>query len=287
MNSINGASHCAGKHGSPAPAQQVGAGAPTQGAYGGGPVQQTGGLPNNGSQANYPQGTQSQRLANTMNVSQQLNNGWQGKQDGATRVAVIDDFVTGNDGFNHGAEIDGIIRGGGATTSGAVQGGSNVETVQFNINNGGNRTQNIASSLDRIANLAAQGQRFDAVNISQQDFGNNADTAAVREKIDLLQRQFGIPVVVAAGNNAQGVRNSLAGSAAFVVENSTVGSDFRAANSGLGNVRSEGRFTSQSAANVTARVAQLNELGYSFAQIQQLLSTEAAREGGSLDGRGF
>jgi hypothetical protein len=268
MNGINGSSHCHSKHKA---APQVQQGAPTQSAHGG----QT---PKAGSGA--PAGPQS--LANTLSANRQLNNGWQGRQDGRVRVAVIDDFAT-----NHGQEIDGIIRSGGATASGAVQGGTGVETIRFNINNGGNRTRNIANSLDQIAGLAAQGQQFDAINISQQDFSNSADAAAVREKIDLLQRQFGIPVVVAAGNNANGVRNALAGSAAFVVENSVVGSDFRSQGSGVGNVRSEGRFTSQAAANVTARVAQLRELGYSFSQIQQFLLSESSAEGGSLDGIGI
>lgn len=278
MNTISGSSHCQGKNNNvpqtvnaPPQAGQV------AGAYGAQSAQSPG----------YGASGAAQSLAGALTASQQLHSGWQGRQDGRVTVAVIDDFVTGQDGFNHGQEIDSIIRSGGATASGAVQGGTGVETLRFNINNGGNRTRNIADSLDQIASLAAQGQQFDAVNISQQDFSNSADAAVVREKIDMLQRQFGIPVIVAAGNNPDGVRNALAGSAAFVVENSVVGSDFRSSSSGLGNVRSEGRFTSQAAANVTARVAQLRELGYSFAQIQQFLQSESAAEGGSLDGLGI
>lgn len=257
------------------------------GSYGG--VQQSPGVQQtdhcHGGGSTLPPSGSTSSLANQMVASQQLNTGWQGQRDGAVRVAVIDDFTTDRNGFNHGNEIDGIIRSGGAGTSGSVQDGSGVDTVRFNINNGGSRTRNIANSLDQIAQLAAQGQHFDAVNISQQDFANDADTAAVREKIDLLQRQFGIPVVVAAGNNGQGVRNALAGSAAFVVENSVGGSNARANGSGAGNVRSEGRFTSQAAANVSARVAQLSEMGFSFAQIQQFLQSESFMEGGSLDAR--
>lgn len=272
MSSINSTSHCQ-HHQQAAPAQQRPNNAPVGGAYGG---NQVGGGVQSGAPASPG------NLANTMVASQQLNNGWQGRRDGRTRVAVIDDFAG-----THGNQIDGIIRGGGTTTAGQVQGGAGVETVKFNINNGGNRTRNIANSLDQIAQLAAQGQQFDAINISQQDFANNADTAAVREKIDMLQRQFGIPVIVAAGNNGAGVRNALAGSAAFVVENSVPGSNARAAGSVGGNVRAEGQFTSQAAANVTARVAQLREMGYNFAQIQQFLSNEMFAEGGSLDGLGF
>lgn len=284
MSTINGASSC---HQTPNVNRPNNGGVQQGGSYGG--VQQSPGVQQtdncHGGKTTLPPSGSTSSLANQMVASQQLNTGWQGQRDGAVRVAVIDDFTTDGSGFNHGNEIDGIIRSGGAGTAGAVQDGSGVDTVRFNINNGGNRTRNIANSLDQIAQLAAQGQHFDAVNISQQDFANDADTAAVRQKIDLLQRQFGIPVVVAAGNNGQGVRNALAGSAAFVVENSVGGSNARANGSGGGNVRSEGRFTSQAAANVSARVAQLSEMGFSFAQIQQFLQSESFMEGGSLDAR--
>ena len=277
MSSIDGSGHCLGKHNSTVqqrPLNNQGA----QQAKAPAAVQTQPGQSGTASQGN-----SRDSLANTMVASERLSSAWQGSRDGTTRVAVIDDFAT-----SHGSEIDGIIRSGGAPPAGNSQSGNpNIETVRFNINNGGNRTRNIANSLDQVARLAAQGQHFDAVNISQQDFANNNDTAAVRQKIDFLQREFGIPVVVAAGNNGNGVRNALAGSAAFVVENSTRGSNFRAAGSVGGNVRSEGRFTSQAAANVTARVAQLREMGFSFSQIQGLLQREALAEGGSLDSNFF
>lgn len=230
---------------------------------------------------------QGQNLTTAVNfnqTNQQLAQGWQNFGGNPVRVAVIDDFVAEGNGFNHGQNIDQIITSGGAVVAGQInQAQPNIQTVQFNIDDGGNRNQNILASLNQIAQRASRGERFDAINLSQQDFAASGDTQAITAAIANLQNNFGIPVVVAAGNDGADSRNQLAGTAAFVVENSTLGQDGRADTSGVGNIRAEGEFTSQATANVTSRVAQLRSQGYSFQQIQNMLVSEAQREGGSLD----
>ena len=217
-------------------------------------------------------GSELAQLAALQGAFHTLGQGWQGfAGDGVVRVAVIDDFVAEQGGFNHGENIDGIITSNGA------------QTVRFNIDNGGNRNQNMAAALQQIAARAANGEQFDAVNISQQDFQANGNTEAVNRGIQLLQNNFGIPVVVAAGNNGANNANVLASGAAFVVENSALGQEGRAETSGVGNIRSEGEFTSQATANVSARVAQLKEQGLSPQQIQAALQAQAQEEGGSLN----
>lgn len=215
--------------------------------------------------------------------STQANTG----SDESIQVAVIDDFVAEGNGFNHGQNIDEIITAGGAIRNGNVsQEAPNIETVRFNIdhtNGTGGRTQNIADSLNAVIDQASNGVEFDAVNISQQDFVASQDTAEVTRAIQELQSAFGIPVVVAAGNQGAGARNQLAPAAAFQVANSDFGSEFRADMSGLGNVLSEGEFTSQATANVTARVAQLHAQGLTIPEIQAAIYQESLAEGGALD----
>lgn len=238
---------------------------------------------NDNNQSNSSEAPSLKKLSDTMQASRELNRGWRGESDGKTRVVLIDDFVTDETGYNHGEHMDRIIKNGGTTTSGILQGSAGeIETVRININDGGNRNLNIASALDQVATRAADGEEFDAVNLSQQEFADSEDAALVRDRIDLLQNEFGIPVVVAAGNNGDAT-NTLSGSAAFVVENSRAGVETRAEGSGSGNLRSEGYFTSQATANVTPRVAQLRERGYSIQQIDLFLGVESRLEGGSLD----
>lgn len=230
-------------------------------------------------------------LMQSLGGNQTLGQGWNGFAsggDGQIRVAVIDDFVDEENGFNHGNNINSIIRAGGTITAGASSGANpGIETVLFNIDQPGgqDRNGNILQALNQIGMRAAQGEQFDAVNISQQDFERSGQTDAVAQAIRQLQDAFGIPVVVAAGNAGADERNLLADNAAFRVENSDFGSEGRAETSGIGNIRSEGEFTSQATANVTARVAQLREMGLSLPEIQATLAQEAAQEGGSLDGR--
>lgn len=215
-----------------------------------------------------------QFLTQLTTASQRLAQGWQNFGDGQVRVAVIDDFVAEGNGFNHGQNIDQIVR----------NGNPNIQTVGFNIDQpGGDRNLNILRSLVEIGQRAANGEQFDAINLSQQDFDPSGSTAAINEAIRILQERFNIPVVVAAGNAGADEQNELARNADFVVENSELGSETRAQTSGLGNVRSEGEFTSQATANVTAQVAQLHEQGLSNEQIQVTLANDSAAQGGSLD----
>ncbi|MGE0495641.1 MAG: LysM peptidoglycan-binding domain-containing protein [Vulcanimicrobiota bacterium] len=215
-------------------------------------------------------------LASALSGSQSLGSAWAGfggAPDGQVRVAVIDDWTPEENGFNHGANIDGIIRAGG----------QGIETIQFDLNDPAGRNVGIENALDQIASRAAQGEQFDAVNISQQDFVRTGQTEQLAQTIEALQDVFGIPVVVAAGNGGANANNLLAETAAFRVENSDFGSEQRAATSGTGNIRSEGEFTSQATANVTSRVAQLRESGLSIEGIRTQLAATARQEGGSLD----
>lgn len=179
--------------------------------------------------------------------ARQLGNGFAGAL-GAPTVAVIDDFVTDSDGFNHGQEIAGIIQGQG------------VNAVRLNIDNGGSRDAAILQALDNVLGAVRQGQHFDAVNLSQQNFQGSQVSGAISQRIQALQ-SFGVPVVVAAGNGGAGARNTLANGAAFVVENADAFGN-RAADSGVGNVRASGRFTSQAAATVAAQVALQRSRGF-------------------------
>lgn len=206
--------------------------------------------------------------------NQELGAAW-AELAGKPRVAVIDDFVAEENGFNHGQSITGII-----------QQGSGADAVLYNIDQAnGDRWGNTIEALGDIARRAEAGERFDAVNLSQQDWAINDSTNGVSQAIADLQTRFGIPVVVAAGNNGPAMGNSLAQTAALVVENSQLGQEGRVAGSGLGNIRSEGEFTSQATANVTARLAQLRAQGFDGQSAVRAVQLESAWEGGSLDRR--
>lgn len=154
---------------------------------------------------------------------------------GAPKVVVIDDFSS-----SHGQEISNQIASGG------------VNTQNLDISRG-DQASNISNALDQVIAQVQAGGSVDAVNISQQNFDDNASTQAVKQKIDQLQK-LGVPVVVAAGNAGKDKKNQLAGNAQFVVENGS-------ANSGRGNVRSQGEGTSQAAANVSIQVARRHHGG--------------------------
>jgi hypothetical protein len=201
--------------------------------------------------------------------AQALGQGFEEILRGGPNVAVIDDFSGPN---SHGQQIAGQIEG------------QDVRTTRYNIANGGDLTANISGSLDDVLRRVASGQQVDAVNLSQQSFQATGGAQGVRDRIAQLQ-QMGVPVVVSAGNGGPGARNQLAGGAAFVVENSARGSESRASSSGVGNIRAEGQFTSQAAANVSVAAAKAHSQGQSLPQIQQTVTQKANQEGGSLNGR--
>lgn len=184
---------------------------------------------------------------------------------GGPTVAVVDDFNS-----SHGGEIAGIIQQGGANTLG------------FDVNGRGG----LSGALNGVIGRLASGESIDAVNLSQQAFGNalsEQEYKNIGRQIDTIQNQFGVPVVVAAGNGGAGQQNRLADRASLVVENSNFGSEGRAGSSGRGNIRSEGQFTSQATANVSAQAAQLHRQGNSIAGVTGALQNKARSEGGSLD----
>lgn len=145
---------------------------------------------------------------------------------GNPNVAVVDDFSSGS---GHGQRM-----------AGTIQQGSGAGTSGFDIANSGG----VSQALDNVISAAQNGQHFDAVNLSQQNFQASQETAAVQQRIQVLQ-SMGIPVVVAAGNAGPNNTNQYAVGAAFVAGANT-------ADSGRGNVVGAGATTSDAAANVTA-----------------------------------
>lgn len=164
------------------------------------------------------------------------------------KIAVIDDFVAENDGFNHGEMVASTIENGGALAKDLP-----IETLRFNIDQPGqDRTKMISSSLAQILQKVRNGEEINAVNLSQQAFTQTETTRHINEQVDQLE-DLGVAVVVAAGNEP-GKVNELARSANIVVEN-TDADGKRAATSGLGNVRAEGNSTSKAAANFSTVAA--------------------------------
>ena len=192
------------------------------------------------------------------------------------RIAMIDDFVADEKGYSHGQSLEKQMK----------SSDSSADVVRFNVDKPGQRRgQRIAQSLMEIARRAERGERFDAVNLSQEDFTADAETEAINQAITFLQNRYGIPVVVAAGNKGADKENALARTAALRVESSKVGQDGRADTSGLGTIRSEGEFTSQATANVTLRLAQLRARGMDALTAMGTLKLQSIFEGGSLDRR--
>lgn len=167
-------------------------------------------------------------------------------------VVAIDDFSS-----PHGQEI----------VSTLAQGGD-VEVQQYDISRGGNRLANISSSLDDVIERARNGETIDAVNLSQQDFGNSSLDNEIRRKIELLS-DMDIPVAVAAGNGGNGRLNGLNSNSSFNVASTTNGVLNRS--SGLGNVAVEGQTTSFATANLTSQLARMHSQGYSNGQIFSML----------------
>ncbi len=201
------------------------------------------------------------------------------------RIALVDDFVAEEGEFNHGETMAGIIQSGGAITQGAINSEApNIEIERFEVDVPGEvRVESIANATDEVVRQVANGEEFDAVNLSQQ--ANFVDPFTIRTNANTtrLQNQFDVPVAAAAGNNGPDVPNTLATGAAVVVENAEFGTETRAAGSGEGNLTSEGVFTCQATANVTARAGQLQDLGFNPDEVATLLQTEAFVEGGALD----
>jgi methylmalonyl-CoA mutase cobalamin-binding subunit len=169
------------------------------------------------------------------------------------RVAVIDDFTSNQNGFQHGTEVANSI---------SSAAGGNVDIERFNIS--GQGAGGITGALRNIVNQARAGNKVDVVNISQFFPGNNAEAQQLINELEGL----GIPVVVAAGNNGPNQRNGLASDRAFIAGNGT-------GQSGPGNVRGNGRTTSFAAADVSGRIAQMLSQGQSLQQIRQQLGAPA------------
>lgn len=180
--------------------------------------------------------------------------GRNGAGGGRPKIVQIDDFTTDNTGFNHGREVGNAI---------LSSSGGNANLEQIDVSGGGSRSGKIANALRQVVQRVQNGEQVDAINISQQDFGNSADAQEVRQLIDQLSA-MGVPVAVAAGNNGPGAVNQLASNSGFVVEST-------GANSGRGNVRAEGRTTSFATANLVGRLAAAHAQGLSLNQIRQNL----------------
>ncbi|MEW6278504.1 MAG: hypothetical protein AB1758_07785, partial [Candidatus Eremiobacterota bacterium] len=229
--------------------------------------------------------------------SEDLQAGWKGylKDEDELVIAVIDDFApetdeanTAPDGshFNHGKTIEHIIREGGAAANGSVSSEEplQIRTITYNVDNPGQqRVDGIRLALEDVLARVKAGEPIDAVNISQQALSDFDGSEEVDQILRTLQDDYGVPVVVAAGNGGPGASNRLAREAAIVVENSEYGKETRASSSSAGNVRSEGAFTSQATANAVVRAAQFQDMGMTPPQILQFLLAEARLEGGSLD----
>ncbi|MBS2037748.1 hypothetical protein JST97_22380 [bacterium] len=166
-------------------------------------------------------------LQGAQQLGQQFNGIVQG---GAPTVAVVDDFASGS---GHGQEVAGTIQQDGARAAG------------FDVNGGG-----VSRALDNVIAAAQNGQHFDAVNLSQQNFQASQETAAVQQRIQVLQ-SMGIPVVVAAGNGGGNQTNQYALGAAYVAAS-------QSGDSGRGNVVGQGGTTSLASANVAAAVARMH-----------------------------
>ncbi|MEM0951758.1 MAG: hypothetical protein AAGI66_06410 [Cyanobacteria bacterium P01_H01_bin.74] len=168
-------------------------------------------------------------------------------------VVQIDDYVTDPDGFNHGALVSSFINPDGG-----------VDLLRYNIDDGGNRTLNIATGLAEIITAVQNGGQVNAVHIPQYDPSNNFLTQMVRERADQLSA-LGVPVVIAAGNNGVNGVNRLPGDATFEVMNLVNGQID--VNSGRGNLAFEGRSTSLSSASAAREIAELDFQGFGSTQI--------------------
>jgi hypothetical protein len=154
------------------------------------------------------------------------------RASGQPRIAVIDDFVSNDKGFQHGSEV--------ASTASSAAGGASIEKLD------GRGPAAIASSLTQLRDRAKAGDKVDVVNISQFVQGSNPQIQGLISEL----KSLGVPVVVAAGNNGPSQANGIGGGAAVTAANGTN-------QSGPGNVTGNGRTTSFAAADVSGRLAKL------------------------------
>lgn len=175
------------------------------------------------------------------------------------KVAVIDQFQPDSTGFNHGESITNTIAAGGSDSRLSGR----VSTLKYDVA-GNNSTGRIADALKDVAERVKRGEVIDAVNVSQQDFSDNFQTQRVRQAVQELI-SLGVPVAIAAGNGGPNMVNQLTTGDAFIVSSAQNGQIN--ADSGRGNVVSEGRSTSFATANLTPTLASLKASGLSISQI--------------------
>lgn len=225
-----------------------------------------------------------------------LAEGWRGvgeRDEDALVIAVIDDFVPETnpenvraDGsqFNHGKTMESIIESGGALEGAGFDYDGEIRTINYNVDvPGASREEMISNALYDVIERAEAGEHVDAVNLSQQSWGDSAFSEEIDEAITILQEEYGIPVVVAAGNSGPGQVNRLAEEAMLVVENAEFGDETRASSSGRGNVRSEGVYTSQATANAAVLAALLQDQGLEGDNLVTVMRLTASASGGALD----
>lgn len=211
---------------------------------------------------------------------------------------IIDSFTTGEDGFNHGEAIQNTILNGGGDPEtvgqvrnvnlhigeGAIAEGLSAIDINAGVEGDFNdRTDRISAAFDEIIRRAEAGEDIDVVNVSQYFPGRfeEAATEAIRAQVDRLENEFGIPVVIAAGNNGPlSDPNILATEDSIVVSNIENGAiDPR---SGPGNVLVDGanpfgsNSTSFATANLSNIVGRLHNEGNGFGQIRQILNGGSA-----------
>lgn len=151
---------------------------------------------------------------------------------GKPRIAVIDDFTSNQNGFQHGTEV--------SNAASQAAGGADIERLN------GQGPAAIANSLTQLRDRAKAGDKVDVVNISQFVQGSNPQIQGLISEL----KSLGVPVVVAAGNNGPNQANGIGGGAAVTAANGTN-------QSGPGNVTGNGRTTSFAAADVSGRLAKL------------------------------
>lgn len=177
-------------------------------------------------------------------------------------VAQLDDFNN-----QHGANMASIIRQGGHEPQLAGQ----TQLLQYQVidhQNPANSNNAIADALEDVIIRVQNGQDIDAVNMSLQSFGNDPGSARVRQRIEQLTR-MNVAVLVAAGNEGAQNVNTLATPGALVVQSATGG--VRNQSSGLGNIQSEGPYTSEATAALAPQVAAMMNAGMTVPQMRAVL----------------
>ena len=165
-------------------------------------------------------------------------------------VVEIDNFVTDSQGFNHGEQV--------AKT---INANNDINVIKMDISSGDGYA-NVSNALDQVLARLKNGERIDAVNLSQQAYTENAKAAEIRAKLDQIAA-MGVPVDVAAGNDGPNQTNVLVSAHSFSVASTTNG--VVNASSGKGNVNAEASTTSFAAAEFTRQVALLHAAGKAIA----------------------